>query len=80
MSTDVANAVNDILHGVSVDTHTEWLQREYIRLMRRELSYKSSIKKLNRESDSAAGNSKSLEPPATVNEEHGHHGENRQAE
>lgn len=36
MSVEVQNAVHDILHGVTVDSHTEWLQREYIRLMRRE--------------------------------------------
>lgn len=33
---EVQLAVNDILHGTSVDSHTEWLQREYIRMMRRE--------------------------------------------
>ena len=36
MSMEVNQAVNDILHGTSVDSHTQWLQREYIRLMRRE--------------------------------------------
>ena len=78
MNEEVLKAVNDILHGVTVDTHTEWLQREYIRLMRRELSYKVSMKKSNRESDSATACSKSSEPAPPANqEEDGHNGENR---
>ena len=36
MSQEVNAAVEDLLHGVNVDSHTEWLQREYLRLMRRE--------------------------------------------
>lgn len=40
MSSKVETAVNDILHGVTVDSHTEWLQREYLRLMRREAKTK----------------------------------------
>jgi len=36
MRPEVQIAVDDILNGTSVDSHTEWLQREYIRLMRRE--------------------------------------------
>ena len=40
MSSQVEEAVNDILHGVTVDSSTEWLQREYLRLMRREAKAK----------------------------------------
>lgn len=40
MRPDVGAAVQDILHGTNVDSHTEWLQREYIRLMRREAQWK----------------------------------------
>jgi len=40
LSDEVKDAVNDILHGTNVGSHTEWLQREYIRLMRREAAYK----------------------------------------
>jgi hypothetical protein len=36
MSPEVKEAVNDILNGVTVDSSVEWLQREYLRLMRRE--------------------------------------------
>ena len=36
MSPEVKEAVDDILNGVTVDSSTEWLQREYLRLMRRE--------------------------------------------
>lgn len=43
MTPEVQAAVNDILHGTTVDSHTEWLQREYIRLMRREAAYKSTV-------------------------------------
>ena len=35
MSPEVKEAVDDILNGVTVDSSTEWLQREYLRLMRR---------------------------------------------
>ena len=44
MKPNVRQAVNDILHGTSVDTATEWLQREYIRLLKREASYRSESK------------------------------------
>jgi hypothetical protein len=40
MSEEVRNAVNDLLHGTGTGSAQEWLQREYIRLMRREASYK----------------------------------------
>ena len=33
---EVKAAVEDILNGTDVDDHTQWLQRQYIRLMRRE--------------------------------------------
>lgn len=33
---EVAEAVNDILHGCTTDSHTEWLQRMYAKLMDRE--------------------------------------------
>lgn len=45
MRPEVKAAVDDILNGTSVDSHTEWLQREYIRLMRREANYKREEKK-----------------------------------
>lgn len=40
---EVREAVNDILDGMSVDTHTEWLQREYVRLMRREAKMRQAM-------------------------------------
>lgn len=36
MSPEVKEAVDDLLNGVAVDSSVEWLQREYLRLMRRE--------------------------------------------
>tara|TARA_B100001741_G_scaffold75654_1_gene61220 strand:+ start:11740 stop:11982 length:243 start_codon:yes stop_codon:yes gene_type:complete len=36
MSPEVKEAVDDILNGVTVNSSTEWVQREYLRLMRRE--------------------------------------------
>jgi hypothetical protein len=48
MSEEVQAAVHDILHGTSVDSHTEWLQREYIRLMRREAAAKQNESKLEK--------------------------------
>ena len=42
LSPEVEAAVNDILHGTSTDNHNQWLQREYIRLMRRECNMKSA--------------------------------------
>lgn len=51
MRPEVAEAVADILHGTAVDSHTEWLQREYLRLMRREcqakMLHESKFKKDN---------------------------------
>jgi len=38
---EVQEAVNDILNGKSADSGVEWLQREYIRLMRREAGFRS---------------------------------------
>ena len=49
LSDDVKNAVEDILHGTSVDSHTEWLQREYIRLMKREANKKRESKFQNKD-------------------------------
>ena len=43
MSMEVNEAVNDILNGTSVDSHTQWLQREYIRLLRRECNRERQI-------------------------------------
>ena len=42
LSDEVKSAVDDLLNGVTTSTSSEWLQREYIRLMRRECSYKKS--------------------------------------
>ena len=42
---EVQDAVNDILNGVSRDSAIEWLQREYIRLMKREANWRSSQKR-----------------------------------
>ena len=44
--TEVQAAVDDILHGTSVDTGTEWLQREYMRMMRREATLLSKTREL----------------------------------
>lgn len=40
MRPEVKEAVQDLLHGVEVSSTYEWLQREYIRIMRREAAYK----------------------------------------
>lgn len=51
-SKEVAAAVDDILNGRSVDSASEWLQREYIRLMRRECHARGrGAKKKRTESD-----------------------------
>ena len=42
LSEDVKKAVDDLLNGTSVTSSEEWLQREYIRLMRREAQYRKS--------------------------------------
>lgn len=36
LSPEVQAAVDDILNGTSINSESEWLQREYARLMRRE--------------------------------------------
>lgn len=54
MSDEVKAAVNDILHGTSVDSSTEWLQREYIRLMRREAANRANMEAANRATIEAA--------------------------
>ena len=38
MRPEVKAAVDEILNGVTVNSATEWVQREYLRLMRREAS------------------------------------------
>ena len=59
LSKEVSDAVNDILFGVSVDNHTEWLQREYIRMMRREAKMKAEMNvlesKLSKKVDESNG-------------------------
>ena len=37
---EVQDAVNDILNGKDVNSGIEWLQREYMKVMRREASVK----------------------------------------
>ena len=43
LSAEVSAAVDDIINGTSVDSSTDWLQREYIRLMRREFKMKKEM-------------------------------------
>ena len=43
MSDEVKKAVDDLLNGTSVSSSGEWLQREYIRLLRREASQQKNI-------------------------------------
>ncbi len=73
MRPEVAAAVEDILHGTSVNSHTEWLQREYLRLMRREAKWKQSEHesklKTTTASSSSADNGNSVENRST--EQHG---------
>ena len=38
---EVQEAVNDILNGKDVNSGTEWLQREYMKLMKREAGVRS---------------------------------------
>ena len=42
LSDEVREAVDDLLHGVSTNTTTEWLLREHTRLMRREAACRSN--------------------------------------
>lgn len=44
ISPEVQEAVNDLLNGTSVDSAGQWLQREYIRLLRREANFKKAEK------------------------------------
>ena len=67
MSAEVSAAVDDIINGTSVDSAAEWLQREYIRLMRREFKMKKEL-----------AESKSRESTSTAN--NGHAEENRPVE
>lgn len=48
MRPEVKAAVDDILHGVTVNSATEWVQREYLRLMRREASKRQNESILNK--------------------------------
>tara|TARA_B100000482_G_C12604253_1_gene296509 strand:- start:1382 stop:1633 length:252 start_codon:yes stop_codon:yes gene_type:complete len=45
---EVQEAVNDILNGKNMDSGTEWLQREYMRLMKREAGFKSKEQALKK--------------------------------
>ena len=74
MRPEVQIAVNDILNGTSVDSHTEWLQREYLRLMRREAKIRSEINE-----SKSAQSVPPIAPPATP-EDVGHSGSDRTAE
>lgn len=38
----IQNAVHDIIHGTSVNNEVQWLQRLYIRLMKREAEMKKN--------------------------------------
>ena len=40
LSAEVKAAVDDIMSGTTMDSATEWLQREYARLMHREAQYR----------------------------------------
>lgn len=56
ISPEVQEAVNDLLNGTAVNSAGEWLQREYIRLLRREANNKRTEKleiesKLNKNID-----------------------------
>lgn len=68
LSADVGAAVDDIINGTSVNSATDWLQREYIRLMRREFKMKKEL-----------AESKSKESAAPT-ENNGHTEENRPVE
>ena len=52
----VQAAVDDIMYGTNVDSQTEWLQREFQRLMKREAQYRNNsnaaIKKTSTTADS----------------------------
>ena len=43
---EVRAAVQDILHGTSVDSGTEWLQRQHCRMMRREAKQLARVREL----------------------------------
>ena len=42
LNPEVRSAVEDILFNRSSDSHTEWLQREYVRLMKREAATRNA--------------------------------------
>ena len=56
MSEEVKQAVDDLLNGTGTSSADEWLQREYIRLLRREASYRRDEResKLNPLTDQVA--------------------------
>lgn len=66
LSPEVAAAVQDILQGTATDSAGEWLQREYVRLMQRELRMRKQLLESNSASApigaSAVGNG---DPPAS---------------
>lgn len=57
LSEDVKKAVDDLLNGTSVTSSGEWLQREYIRLLRREAQYRKfeNESKLKQDTDKTNG-------------------------
>ena len=57
MSPEVKEAVNDLLNGVAVDSSVEWLQREYLRLMRREGNRRQNESILTKQNKKLNGNS-----------------------
>ena len=57
MRPEVKEAVQDLLHGVDVNSPHEWLQREYIRLMRREAAYKRNVSQSKNAVKSTVGDS-----------------------
>ena len=45
----VVEAVNDILNGKTKNTTEEWLQREYVRLMKREVQTRKELNALHQQ-------------------------------
>tara|TARA_B100001769_G_C21749360_1_gene410585 strand:- start:181 stop:384 length:204 start_codon:yes stop_codon:yes gene_type:complete len=45
---EVKEAVDDLMKGTSKDSLTEWLQREYVRMMLREVNEKKNESKLEK--------------------------------
>ena len=40
LTPEVRAAVNDVMYGTQVSSHVEWLQREFLQLMKREAEWK----------------------------------------